>query len=44
MRKSEYMKRLEKAYSAGKISAEAYDAGIMNADAFCDDEEEEEEE
>lgn len=42
MRRSEYLKRLEEAHSAGKISAEAYDAGVINADAFCDDEEEEE--
>ena len=43
MSRAEYLKRLEDAYSAGRISAEAYDAGIMNADAFCDEEEEEEE-
>ncbi len=31
------MKRLEEAYAEGRISEEAYDAGIMNADIFCDD-------
>lgn len=39
MNRQEYMKRLEEAYSAGRISEEAYDAGIMNADIFCDDDE-----
>ena len=37
MTRREYMRRLEDAYSAGRISGEAYDAGIMNADIFCDD-------
>ena len=41
MNRQEYMKRLEEAYSAGRISAEAYDAGIMNADVFCDDDDDE---
>lgn len=41
MNRAEYMKRLEEAYAAGRISEEAYDAGIMNADIFCDDDEEE---
>lgn len=41
MSKQEYMKRLEESYSAGRISAEAYDAGLMNADIFCDDDDDE---
>ena len=40
MSRTEYMKRLEDAYHSGRISAEAYDAGVMNADVFCDDEDE----
>ena len=43
MTRKEYMKRLDEAFSSGRISAEAYDAGIMNADIFCDDDDEEEE-
>lgn len=41
MRRTEYLKRLEEAYSAGRISAEAYDAGVMNADVFGDDDDDE---
>ena len=37
------MKSIQEAYDTGRISAEAYDAAIMNADEFCDDEEGEEE-
>ena len=40
MTKKAYMERLERAYAEGRISIEAYDAGIMNADIFCDDDEE----
>lgn len=40
MKRTEYMKRLEEAWATGRITAEAYDAGIMNADIFCDDDEE----
>ena len=37
MTRHEYMKRLEEALAAGRISEEAYDAAAMNADIFCDD-------
>lgn len=40
MKRNEYLERAFEAYNSGKISEEAYDAMIMNADAFCDDEEE----
>lgn len=43
MNRAEYMKRLEDAHSSGRISAEAYDAGVENADVFCDDDEDESE-
>lgn len=42
MTRSDYLKSLQEAYDTGRISAEAYDAGIENADIFCDDETEEE--
>lgn len=41
MVKSEYMKQLFKLYNSGEISKEAYDAGVINADIFCDEESEE---
>ena len=41
MVKSEYLKQLFKLYNSGEISEEAYDAGVMNADIFCDEESEE---
>lgn len=44
MTRSDYLKSLAEAYDTGRISAEAYDAGIENADIFCDDEEEDEDE
>lgn len=40
MTKSEYLQRALDAYDSGKISAEAYDLAIRNADIFCDDDEE----
>lgn len=39
MTRSDYMKSLQEAYDTGRISAEAYDAGIENANIFCDDDE-----
>lgn len=42
MKRSEYLKHAFEAYNSGKISEEAYDAMLMNADAFCDDDDEEE--
>ena len=41
MTKSEYLKQLFKLYNSGEISEEAYDAGVINADIFCDEESEE---
>lgn len=41
MTRIEYMARALEALNAGRISKEAYDAACMNADIFCDDEEEE---
>jgi hypothetical protein len=38
MTKSEYMARAFEAYNSGKITEEAYEASIQNADIFCDDE------
>ena len=32
--------RLEQAYTSGRIDGAAYDAGVINADIFCDDDEE----
>lgn len=39
MSRNEYLERAFEAYNSGRVSAEAYDAMIMNADVFCDDEE-----
>lgn len=41
MTKSEYLKQLFKLYNSGEISEEAYDAGVINADIFCNEESEE---
>ncbi len=41
MTRSEYLKELFNAYNEGRISVEAYDAGLMNVDCFCEDEEDE---
>ena len=43
MKRSTYLENLTKAYNEGKISAEAYDAGLMNIDVFCDSEDDEDE-
>lgn len=40
MVKSEYLKQLFKLYNSGEISEEAYDAGVINADIFCEEEDE----
>lgn len=40
MNRSEYLASLADALMRGRISEEAYDAGCMNADAFCDEDEE----
>lgn len=39
MKRSEYMKKAFEAFNAGKISEEAYDAMIENADIFCEEDE-----
>lgn len=39
MTRTEYMKRLQDSLDSGRISAEAYDASLMNIDIFCDDDE-----
>ena len=39
MTKSEYLNRATDAYDAGKIDGDTYDAMLMNADIFCDDDE-----
>lgn len=44
MNKQEYLKNLFNAFNEGRISAEAYDAALLNIDIFCDDDEEKEEE
>lgn len=38
MVKSEYLKQLFKLYNSDEISEEVYDAGVINADIFCDEE------
>lgn len=38
MKLNKYLARAQEAYNSGKISAEVYDAMLMNADIFCDDE------
>lgn len=38
MRRNEYMKTAFDLYNEGKIDADTYDAMIMNADVFCDEE------
>lgn len=39
MTRSEYHIRALEAWTSGKISEEAYDASMMMADIFCDEEE-----
>jgi len=36
MTKEQYLESVQKAYDEGKISDEAYDAAIINADDFSD--------
>lgn len=42
MKRIEYVEELAKAYREGRISEEAYDAALMNIDAFCCDDEDDE--
>jgi len=39
MTRSEYMKRAFDAYNSGNVSEEVFDAMVMNADYFCDEDE-----
>ena len=39
MNRNEYFENAFKLLNEGKISDEAYDAMIMNADSFCDEDE-----
>lgn len=41
MKRDEYFKKALELYDSGQVSGEVYDAIIMNADEFCDDEEDE---
>lgn len=41
MDRNTYMRTALELYNFGEITAEVYDAMILNADAFCDDDEEE---
>lgn len=41
MQRNDYLKRAAEAYDSGRISAEAYDSMLRNADYFCDDDESE---
>ena len=43
MKRREYLSDAFNKYNEGKISAEVYDAIIMNINEFCEDETEEEE-
>ena len=40
MKRSEYLSRAQHLYDTGKISGEVYDAMLMNADEFCEPEDE----
>lgn len=41
MKRSEYLHRALEAYNDGRISEEVYDSMVMNADVFCDEDDEE---
>lgn len=40
MTKNEYLRKAQKAYDDGSISAEVYDAMVENVDIFCDEDDE----
>ena len=42
MKKTEYLKRALDAYNSGKVTEEVYDAMVLNADYFCDEDDEDE--
>ena len=39
MKRSVYLANVQKAYDEGRLESEAYDAALMNADCFCDEDE-----
>ena len=41
MTRGEYLRQVAEAYNAGRISADAYDAAVMNADNLCEEEQNE---
>ena len=41
MKRSEYLQRAFEAYNEGRIDGEVYDSMVMNADVFCDEDEDE---
>lgn len=41
MKRSKYFEKVAELYGSGEISGEVYDAMIMNADEFCEDDENE---
>ena len=43
MKLNEYLTRAADALDSGRISPEAYDAMVMNASVFCDDDEDDDE-
>lgn len=40
MTKNEYLRKAQKAYDNGTISAEAYDTMVENVDVFCNEDDE----
>ena len=40
MTKNEYLRKAQKAYDDGTISAEAYDTMVENVDVFCNEDDE----
>lgn len=40
MKRNEYLRRAFEALNEGRIDEETYDAMVMNADIFCEDEDE----
>ena len=42
MNRDEYMRTAFALYNAGEITGEVYDAMILNADKFCDDDDDDE--
>ena len=40
MKRSEYLRRAQEAFSAGRIDEKTYDAMVMNVEIFCDEDEE----